>query len=115
MTAAHSSLTWRLTALCRDLDPDLFYSDNPKDQADAVDVCWRCPARLDCLDYAIDPKTRQDFGVWGGTTALERRQIKVPRDRTKCPHCGPGTRIFGGNEEIPAAICLSCGLSWRTR
>lgn len=114
MTAAHA-LTWRLQALCRTMDPDLFYSDKPDDQIIAVNTCWLCPARLDCFDYATNVKTRQDFGVWGGTTPAERRQIRVPRVRIKCPHCGPGTRIFGGNDETPAAICLSCGLSWRTR
>ena len=36
-------------------------------------VCARCPVRADCLRYALD--NGLDHGVFGGTTADERRRL----------------------------------------
>jgi Zn ribbon nucleic-acid-binding protein len=53
--------------------------DNPHRQQEvkaaehaAKSVCAGCPARLDCRAYAIT--TRQEWGIWGGTNAHERRE-----------------------------------------
>jgi WhiB family redox-sensing transcriptional regulator len=102
-----SSKEWEASAYCRTVDPEVFY--NPETEAEAVDLCHRlCPVRKECLEAAIDRKEK--FGVWGGTTELERRQINTPRQRVKCPHCS-STRVFVDDF---VEICLSCGLSWPT-
>lgn len=36
-------------------------------------VCGPCPVRDECLSYALT--TRQRYGVWGGRTETERREI----------------------------------------
>ena len=36
-------------------------------------ICMRCPVRLECLDWALE--TREPFGVWGGYSESERKQI----------------------------------------
>lgn len=44
---------------------------------DAKKVCFNCPVRLECLQYALDHDER--FGVWGGATERERRRLKRAR------------------------------------
>lgn len=73
------ALEWRVSAACRDTDPELFFpvgTTGPAvDQiASAKEVCIGCLSRGDCLDFAI--ATNQDSGVWGGTSEEERRSIR---------------------------------------
>jgi hypothetical protein len=37
----------------------------------AVKLCKMCPVKKLCLDYAL--AAGENYGVWGGTTAEERR------------------------------------------
>jgi len=75
-------IEWRSLAICQDTDPELFFPVGSTglavDQiATAKGVCMQCPARPDCLDYALD--SNQDSGVWGGLSEDERRQIRRQR------------------------------------
>ena len=77
-------MEWLEQALCIDEDPELFFpvgTTGPAiDQiADAKQVCFRCPVRATCLDWALD--TAQDAGVWGGLDEEERRMIRRARRR----------------------------------
>jgi WhiB family transcriptional regulator, redox-sensing transcriptional regulator len=70
---------WRLTAACRDTDPDLFFPVGTTGPAieqieNAKAVCSECEARQPCLEYAIT--TNQDSGIWGGTSEEERRKLR---------------------------------------
>ena len=74
---------WRLLAACRHADPELFFpvsvSGPSLDQlTQAKAICAGCPVRRQCLAFALD--TRQDHGVWGGTSEEERR----PRAGKRC-------------------------------
>ena len=67
---------WRQLAACRRADPELFVpvsaSGPSLDQiTQAKAICADCPVRRHCLAFAVD--TRQDHGVWGGTSEQERR------------------------------------------
>jgi WhiB family redox-sensing transcriptional regulator len=67
---------WRLQAACRQGDPERFFpvsaSGPSLDQVtQAKAICAGCPVRRQCLAFALD--TRQDHGVWGGTSEEERR------------------------------------------
>lgn len=78
---------WRLQALCRQVDPELFFpeGDHPVIAArQAKAVCRQCPVQLECLEYALT--NNETFGVWGGMTARERRDLpyKTPRTRDEC-------------------------------
>lgn len=68
---------WRPRAVCKDLDPAVFFPDTPEGEERAKALCGTCPVRTLCLDFAL--ATRQDDGVWGGTTELERRRIRRRR------------------------------------
>ena len=74
---------WRQLAACRHADPELFVpvsaSGPSLDQVmQAKAICAGCPARQQCLAFALD--SRQDHGVWGGMSEEERR----PRARKPC-------------------------------
>ena len=69
---------WRDAGLCRDENPNLFYPIGrgraALDQAEeAKAVCLVCPSREPCLAFAL--ATRQELGVWGGTSPEERRLL----------------------------------------
>jgi WhiB family redox-sensing transcriptional regulator len=70
---------WMHDGKCLDHDPELFYEPLPTGSRSAtyvhpaVRICRRCPVEATCLKYALD--TRQNFGVWGGTTEDERKAM----------------------------------------
>lgn len=79
LTLANADYTWRLQAICRDTDPDLFFPVGTTGYAlvqidRAKQVCGECPVHVDCLDYALE--TNQDSGIWGGTSEEERRNLR---------------------------------------
>lgn len=100
----YTEINWREGRACRKVDPELFFNDDTEQIA--VAICFHCPVRELCLQWAIDHKEKH--GVWGGLTELERRQATTVRVRVKCPHCS-GTKIY---DDERSAICLNCGLSW---
>jgi WhiB family transcriptional regulator, redox-sensing transcriptional regulator len=63
-------------AACRGLDPELFYAEGGAAVARAKGVCAECQLQPKCLEWAIK---REEFGVWGGTTARERAAIRRER------------------------------------
>ncbi|MDQ2875677.1 MAG: WhiB family transcriptional regulator [Actinomycetota bacterium] len=72
-------MDWRHHALCRDVDPELFFPIGNTGPAlhqidEAKQVCQRCPVMDSCLEWALE--TGQDSGVWGGLSEDERRALK---------------------------------------
>lgn len=70
MSVVHSD-EWPLQARCRGMADALF--PEGKDQKRARVVCMGCPVRANCLAEALD--NRIEWGVWGGLTERERRQL----------------------------------------
>lgn len=72
---------WARSAACRDVGTAHMYPppDRPDAMRAAVGVCLRCPVRLDCLRHALE--NREEFGVWGGTTAKQRWKLAKHIDR----------------------------------
>lgn len=70
---------WDERAACNEsADPDAWFviEDTPNDEivdpirlAYALDTCRACPIRVECGTRARP----DDFGIWGGRTASERR------------------------------------------
>ena len=76
---------WRDRAVCRDTDPDLFFPVGTTGMAlsqieTAKYVCEQCPARDECLEFAL--ANRESEGIWGGATEKERRRILRQRRKT---------------------------------
>ncbi|MFF3890384.1 WhiB family transcriptional regulator [Streptomyces sp. NPDC001914] len=77
--ASQSDSNWRGKAACVGEDPELFFplSDSPAAESSASQaraVCRRCPVLLLCRAWAIDQG--EDDGIWGATTASQRRAIR---------------------------------------
>jgi WhiB family transcriptional regulator, redox-sensing transcriptional regulator len=72
-------MDWRHHALCRDVDPELFFPIGNTGPAllqidEAKQVCQRCAVMDACLAWALE--SGQDSGVWGGLSEDERRALK---------------------------------------
>ncbi|MFJ7297608.1 WhiB family transcriptional regulator [Streptomyces collinus] len=69
---------WRDYAVCREVDDDLFFVDNPGTQQRVQGVCRGCPVRVACLDDAIryEAASYMRWGVVGGLTTLQRRALR---------------------------------------
>ena len=68
--------SWTVQAKCRGMK-DVLFPDSA-DQKRARAVCFSCAVRSHCLAEALD--NRVEWGVWGGMTERERRQLL--RERT---------------------------------
>lgn len=80
-TTAPGGNDWRYRAICRDEDPEMFFSaaaeGTPPYRADvaaAKAVCLRCPVTAECLSSAL--ADRCNDGVWGGLAQEERRELR---------------------------------------
>ena len=62
---------WTLKARCRGMQ-DLLFPEGA-DQKRARAVCMGCSVRSQCLAEALD--NRFEWGVWGGMTERERREL----------------------------------------
>lgn len=74
--------SWKRDAACKDTDPELFFPVGTTGGAlvqieEAKVVCDQCAVRDACLEFAIE--TNQDWGIWGGTSEDERRDIRRRR------------------------------------
>ena len=58
---------------CVELDVNLFFSENLTELNNAREICISCPLITACLNYAT---FAEEFGVWGGTTAGERKHLR---------------------------------------
>ena len=76
MTAS-PGVIWRAKAACRGCDTGIFFPLADEAAEPAKAICASCPVREECLEYAL--ATRQDDGVWGGLTDLERRRLRRRR------------------------------------
>jgi WhiB family redox-sensing transcriptional regulator len=66
---------WRLHAACASVDPEVFLPTRGEPFGEALSYCCRCEVRAACLQAAFDLGQRA-VGVWGGTSARERRDAR---------------------------------------
>jgi WhiB family transcriptional regulator, redox-sensing transcriptional regulator len=123
MVATPSDRPWREAAACAQSDPELFFTDQPAQQAQALAVCAGCPVRDACLRDALT--NARLYGVWGGLTETERRALlglkprrrpaqdvprpsrpKVERQRRPDPTTGVRVDCGCGAESCPGKVCV---------
>jgi WhiB family redox-sensing transcriptional regulator len=69
-----SAWAWRAQGACRDEETDDFYPANERELTDtARRCCPGCPVRETCRERGL---RHEDFGIWGGLTAADRRRIR---------------------------------------
>lgn len=60
---------WRDKAVCRDMDPDLFFPTTQVEERLARKACSTCPVILECARYAEELALINGYplqGIWGG-------------------------------------------------
>lgn len=61
-------------AACRGLGADLFFPERGEPSEQIKAVCDGCPIKDACLEFAL--ANDEEFGVWGGTSARERKRMR---------------------------------------
>ena len=74
------NLSWRQSAACRGVDPEIFYPASDEEAEAAKSVCGQCDVRETCLEFALANRERE--GVWGGATERERRRLLRQRRKS---------------------------------
>lgn len=64
---------WRQSALCQNLDSNLFFPEAGRAATAAKRICDGCPVKKECLDEVM---RYPSAGIWGGTSERERRVLK---------------------------------------
>ena len=73
--------TWQPVALCRGNHSHLFFPPSTQERKEererrevrAKSICKICPVQAQCYEYAM--AIREPYGIWGGLTESERRQM----------------------------------------
>ncbi len=58
-------------------------------QAAAIEVCFGCPVREDCLEFALDTDGALPFGIYGGLKPGERANCRRGGPPADCGHRWP--------------------------
>lgn len=69
---------WMDQGNCVGLDTNVFFPERGAPTIDAKEVCAGCPVQGECLEYALALGIK--WGVWGGTSEYERREIRRRRN-----------------------------------
>ena len=77
--------SWQMKGLCRGNHSYLFFppstverkDDRERREIKAKAICSVCPVKDDCLEFAVEIK--EPYGIWGGLTETERRQVIARR------------------------------------
>lgn len=131
-----NNLNWQSNAACADPSKeemrDAFFSKDAKEKYDAKNLCFECPVRDQCLQWALEH--RQIWGIWGGKDEMEiRRALSVSykgeeTKRRRYPHCpfcsARPSKLETSSQEVPGGgrwtvakivTCTVCNFSWRSR
>lgn len=77
---------WLDWALCVGADPGIFYPDVGESYQPARAICSACPAKTECLAYALATELSVSrYGMWGGATPEERSALARGRSISARP------------------------------
>jgi WhiB family redox-sensing transcriptional regulator len=77
MNSTFPDENWKLVGACRVEATGIFFPQNVKGVEIAKHICFGCPVRETCLEYALVNDI--SHGVWGGASERERFRIKKRR------------------------------------
>jgi WhiB family redox-sensing transcriptional regulator len=130
------NLNWQSEATCAKPSNryalDWFFSKDFKEKYAAKNMCFTCPVRSECLQWALEH--RQIWGIWGGRDEVDiRRALSVSyngeetrrRRFPNCPYCtARPSKLETSVEQLPnggrwttakVVTCTECGFAWRSR
>lgn len=67
--------TWHRWAACAGKGPEPWFPTRGEDARPAKAVCDACPARVECLSWALEQGDELQ-GFWAGTSHRERRRLR---------------------------------------
>jgi WhiB family redox-sensing transcriptional regulator len=131
-----NNLKWQLNSECSKPENkkriEWFFSKEPAKKYAAKNLCFSCPVRKECLQWALEH--RQIWGIWGGKDEGEMRRAlsvsfrgeEIRRYRSpNCPLCGARpSKLSTHSIEMPGGgrwtvakvvLCGECKFSWRSR
>lgn len=82
------------TEACAGNGSSIFFSRDPQDLAHARLLCQACPMRAACDTWALE---HEEFGLWAGRTAGERKRIR--RDQKIVLHRPEARGVRGTADE----------------
>ncbi len=92
---------WLEEAACRDLPTDAFFVRAGHTIEDEVlELCRRCPVRMECLRHSYKPELGITSGYFGGVSPGQRRQMTLAEAEEFCRNDPP-------NDERPVAVVYS--------
>lgn len=129
-------MEWQKDATCADpanrSKIEYFFSPDPLEKNEAKNMCFSCPVRKECLQWALEH--RQIHGIWGGKDETEiRRTLSVTflgeetrrRRFPNCPYCtARPSQLEVVVVDLPKSgrwntarivQCSECGFAWRSR
>jgi WhiB family redox-sensing transcriptional regulator len=67
---------WHQRAACKTAPAEItWFPGRGEDVRPALEVCYWCPVKYECRQWALDqPSTLE--GIWGGLTEIARRKIR---------------------------------------
>lgn len=74
---------WERYANCRGINPELFHPERGEPTDHIKAVCQGCPVVYACLSTAVATMDCVDVGIWGRTSANERRPIRRELNRRR--------------------------------
>ena len=74
---------WHADARCRKWKHLSWYPERGQPVDELKAVCAGCPVREPCLEWALD--AGEKFGIWGGKSERERRELRGQRRRGEAP------------------------------
>ncbi|HLE38305.1 MAG TPA: WhiB family transcriptional regulator [Acidimicrobiia bacterium] len=82
---ANVDRSWQLKGLCRGNHSYLFFPPSAVERKEererrehkAKAICSVCSVNEECLEFALE--IREPYGIWGGLTETERRQVASRR------------------------------------
>ncbi len=101
--AAPDALAWMDAGACRGTADERFFPEQGDTVEPARAACMACPVREMCLEYALTNNER--FGIWGGLSERERRQLR--RQRTAGTSARPGPRTTVSDDDLRAVLATA--------
>jgi len=103
-------MEWQSRGSCKGKPLDWFFFKSTKTEIvfpQVADLCAKCPARFDCLHYAIN--TVGLVGIWAGTTTADRMKLRRENRQRGC-----GTVSgYHGHRYRSEPVCDRCKAAMR--